>query len=70
MENMTTLETIKLFAPLIVIQVFLAAFCVFDILKKGVRNFNKGVWIAIVMVLNLIGPISYLTMGRKRWGDD
>ncbi len=70
LENMSTIEIIKLLSPLIMIQFGLAALCVIDILRKGVKNLSKGLWIAIVVFINLIGPITYLTLGRKKWEDD
>lgn len=70
LEDMSTIEIIKLLAPLIMIQFGLAAWCVIDILRKGVKNLSKGLWIVIVVVINLIGPIIYLTLGRKKWEDD
>lgn len=69
-ENMSTLEVIKLVSPLIAVQLALALYCIFDILRKGVRNLNKGIWIAIVLFVNMVGPISYLILGRKKWEDD
>lgn len=69
-ENMSAIEIIKLFAPVIVIQLGLLVYCITSILKNGVRNLNKGIWIAIVLILNMIGPVLYLLLGKKRWEDD
>lgn len=69
-ENMTDLEIIKLLLPLIILQGALGLYCVIDILRNGVRNLNKVLWILIVMFVNMIGPIIYLITGRKRWEDD
>jgi hypothetical protein len=69
-KDMTTIDVIKLFAPLIVIQLGLAIYCVVDIIRKGVRNLNKIAWITIALFINMIGPIIYLLFGRKRWQDD
>ncbi len=66
-ENISLIEGLKLFAPLIIIQYGLAIYCVINILRKGVQNLNKTVWIIIVLVVNTVGPISYLLFGRKRW---
>ena len=69
-DNMSTIELIKVFAPIIAIQFGLAAYCILDILRKGVRNLNKVLWIVIVLFSNIIGAICYLALGRKRWQDD
>ena len=69
LENMGSVEILKLFLPLIILQTGLLIYCVVEILKKGVRNLNKPLWIAILFI-NMIGPIAYLILGRKRWSDD
>jgi len=37
----------KVFAPIIIFQVALLIYCIIDMLRKGVRNLNKSLWIAI-----------------------
>ncbi|AUG57909.1 MAG TPA: hypothetical protein DCE02_04385 [Ruminiclostridium sp.] len=69
-DNMTNLEILKLFLPLIILQVGLVLYCIIDILKKGVGNLNKVLWIIIVLFVNTLGPVIYLAVGRKRWEDD
>ncbi len=68
-DNMNTMEILKLLAPLIIFQLGLLIYCVIDILRKGVRNLNKPLWVAILFI-NFIGPIAYLVIGRKRWTND
>jgi len=68
--DMTTIEVIKLFAPLIVIQLGLAIYCIVDIIRNGARNMNKIMWVSIVLFINMLGPILYLLFGKKRWQDD
>lgn len=68
-DNMNSMEILKLFTPIIIFQVGLLIYCIIDILRKGVRNLNKPLWIAILFI-NMIGPIAYLILGRKRWSDD
>lgn len=68
--DMTTIDVIKLLSPLIIIQFGLAIYCIIDIARRGVRNLNKIVWSAIVLFVNMLGPILYLLLGRKRWQDD
>jgi len=69
-EDMTTLEIFKLLAPLLFIQFGLTAYCVYDIMKKGVRNLSKTIWLLIVILPNTVTAICYLTLGKKRWGND
>ncbi len=61
---METSELIKLLAPLIVLQMGLLTYSLFDLHKNGVRNLNKLAWILIIIFVNMIGPIVYLVFGR------
>lgn len=68
--QLTLSEALKLFAPIILLQLSLDIYCIVNIFKKGVRNLNKLAWILIVLCVNLFGAIAYLTLGRKRWEND
>jgi hypothetical protein len=65
-DNMTTIEVLKMFAPLIVIQFALIIFCLFKLIKDRVKYLPKWTWALIIILLNLIGPIFYLVIGRER----
>lgn len=69
-ETENTLALIQLLAPLILLQVGLALYCIILIWRKGVQNLNKPVWTGIVLFFNLIGPVLYLMLGRKKYADD
>jgi hypothetical protein len=65
-DNMTLTEVIKMFAPLIVIQFGLIIFCLFKLTKDKVKYLPKWAWAIIIVLINLIGPIFYLSIGRVR----
>ncbi|WP_069649886.1 PLDc N-terminal domain-containing protein [Caloranaerobacter ferrireducens] len=65
-ENLTTLEILKLFAPIIIADLGLKIFCVIKIVREGVRNLSKFIWILIVIFINIFGPVSFLLFGRRR----
>jgi len=65
-EDLTLIEGLKLFAPILAIQAGLTIFCIIKIIKEGVGNLNKIIWIPIVTFGSLIGPIVFLLFGRKR----
>ena len=65
-QDLALLEIIKLLSPLIAIQLGLAVFCVVQIIRKEVRNLSKPVWLVIVFLVNLLGPIAYLLFGRQK----
>lgn len=52
--------------PLAAIQLGLAIFCIVKIFREGVANLNKVAWTLICLILNLIGPILFLIIGRKK----
>lgn len=69
-ENLSLIEALTYFAPVILIQLVLDIYCIVNILKKGVRNLNKPIWIIIVLCVNIFGAIAYLALGRRRWEND
>lgn len=65
--DFTNISTILLMAlPLAAIQLGLAIFCIVKIFKEGVANLNKVAWTLICLIINLIGPIVFLIVGRKK----
>ncbi len=52
--------------PLAAIQIGLAIFCIVKIFREGVANLNKAAWTLICLIVNLIGPIVFLIVGRKK----
>jgi hypothetical protein len=51
---------------LVAIQLGLAIYCAVKIFREGVQNLNKWAWLAICFLVNLIGPVSFLIIGRKK----
>ncbi len=57
----------ELFAPLIAIQVVLLVIALIDLGRRdreAVRG-PKLLWVFVVILVNLIGPVLYFTVGRK-----
>lgn len=61
-----TIDLILMLLPLVVIQIALASYCVVKIFNEGVQNLNKWAWLAICLFVNLLGPITFLIVGRKK----
>ncbi len=61
-----TTEMILLLAPLVAIQLGLAVYCAWKIFREGVQNLNKGLWLVICVFVNLLGPMLFLIIGRKK----
>jgi hypothetical protein len=59
-------EMLPFLIPLFVIQVSLLVIALVDVAKrKRVTGGNKVVWILIIVLVEVIGPIIYLAVGRK-----
>jgi hypothetical protein len=65
-RSFLTPEMVAILIPILIAEVMLIAFCVVKILKEGVANLNKGLWLVIVVVTNLVGCIAFLIFGRRR----
>jgi len=61
-----TREGLLMLLPLVAIQIGLAAYCAVLIFREGVQNLNKRAWLAICLLANLIGPIIFLVVGRRK----
>ncbi|MCJ7534812.1 MAG: PLD nuclease N-terminal domain-containing protein [Anaerolineales bacterium] len=56
---------IPLLIPLVVIELTLLVIALVDLIRREqVRYFPKWVWAVIIVLLNFIGPIAYLIVGR------
>jgi hypothetical protein len=51
--------------PLFVLEVALLVIALVDLVKRErVRGGNKVVWALVIILINIIGPIVYLLLGR------
>ncbi len=58
-------EYIVILLPIIVLEFSFKAFCYWKLFKEGPANLNKLSW-SLIILINLIGPILFLTYGRRR----
>ena len=57
---------IPLLIPLLIIELALLAIALIDLIRREqVKHFPKWVWVVIIIVLNFIGPVAYLILGRE-----
>jgi hypothetical protein len=60
------LKLLPYLIPLFLLEIGLLVFALVDVIKrKQVRGGNKIVWILVIVLINIIGPIIYLAIGRK-----
>lgn len=62
-EQLTRL--IPLLIPILIIQLGLAIYCLFDLYRRVQTNGPKWLWAVIILIGQLWGPILYLIIGRK-----
>lgn len=65
-NEMELLEIIKLFAPIIILEVILVGFCLYRLTKDRVKFLPKWAWALIIIFIQLIGGIAFLLIGRER----
>ncbi|GGI66221.1 MULTISPECIES: PLDc N-terminal domain-containing protein [Enterococcus] len=59
------IDNLPLFIPLIVLQMALMVTAVIHVLKHPNYRFgNKALWLIIVIVLQIVGPVIYFVFGR------
>jgi len=55
-----------LIAPVLVIQLILMIVALIDLAKIHATNGPKWLWLLIILLVSLFGPIAYFIVGRKQ----
>jgi hypothetical protein len=60
-------QIVALVLPIVLVQLGLMVVALIDLEReeRRVRGGNKVIWALIIVFLNVIGPILYLTVGRE-----
>lgn len=63
---MTLQEILPLVLPLLVLDLVLIVVALRDLLRpdRRVRGGDKRIWAVVIVVVEIIGPLVYLTLGR------
>jgi len=65
-NNLNPGQLIALLIPLVLVELGLLAFALYDLIKrKHVRGGNKWLWGIIIVVVEFFGPILYFVLGRE-----
>jgi len=61
------LKYLPLLVPVVLIEIGLLIFALLDLIKRPQEELrgSKTMWLFIVVLVNIIGPIIYFTLGRK-----
>lgn len=66
MSNLDIMEHLPLLIPIFILELVLAVTALVNVLRaKSYKVLNRSLWIVIVLVIQIIGPISYFIFGRS-----
>ncbi|WP_420630257.1 PLD nuclease N-terminal domain-containing protein [Candidatus Leptofilum sp.] len=57
-------NNLPLLIPIFIIQLVLIAFALIDLMRRDNTRGPKWVWVLVILLVNMIGPIIYLLVGR------
>ena len=70
MTNEFSISILKLLWPVLVIQIGLQIYAVVDVLKnKKTKNLSVPIWIVIIVIGEILGPIVYFLVGKSEEGE-
>lgn len=52
-------------SPIVLIHLFMFAYCALLIKREGVANLNRVIWLSICFFIQIFGPIIFMIVGRK-----
>ena len=61
------LKLLPYFIPLIIIEYGLLIFALVQLVKSEVKYMPKWGWALIIIFINIIGPVVFLIVGRKKY---
>ncbi|MCA1028663.1 MULTISPECIES: PLDc N-terminal domain-containing protein [Cytobacillus] len=53
------------FAPIIVLQLILMFIALVSCIKEEKTNGPKWLWVLVILIIGIIGPVLYLVVGRR-----
>ena len=53
-------------APILVLQLILMITALVSCIREEKTNGPKWLWILIILIINLIGPVLYFVVGRRK----
>ncbi|MEH6955616.1 PLD nuclease N-terminal domain-containing protein [Neobacillus drentensis] len=59
-------NNLPIIAPILIIQLILIIVAIIDLIRIETTNGPKWLWALLILFINIIGPILYFVIGRKR----
>lgn len=53
-------------APIIVIDLILIIVALVDLFRRGETNGPKWIWLLVILLISLLGPVIYFIFGRRQ----
>lgn len=66
LNGMSIIEILKLFAPYIALELCFKIFCLIKLSRDRVKYLPKWGWVLVILFINTLGWVFYLTIGRKK----
>ena len=57
-------EWLPLVIPLILLELVLKGLALADLIRRGRAKDQKWIWVPVILLVNFVGPMLYLTLGR------
>ena len=67
MMGLSSVQIFLLILPILVLELVLTLIALRDLLSldRRVRGDSKALWVLVILMVSGLGPILYLTVGRK-----
>jgi ABC-type uncharacterized transport system permease subunit len=62
---MSTSTMILILLPIILLQIGLQVYALYDFWKNRSVNQSSWLWVIVILVTGLLGPLAYFILGRK-----
>jgi hypothetical protein len=66
LDNIDLARLLPLLIPIVLLELGLLVWALLDVIRRErVRGGNKVIWILVIVLINLLGPIVYFIFGRE-----
>lgn len=63
--NLTLSQLVIMLVPLMILQLTLMGIALYQLTKSNTKYLSKPIWAIIIVVMNILGPILFLLVGRE-----
>ncbi len=61
----TLIEVLPYLVPILLLQIALMVVALVDLIRRERTRGPKWAWAAVIVFINILGPVIYLLMGRE-----